>query len=99
MQPPRAVRRLIAFTVTLLTCGAPHAHAQRAAVEAEHGMVVSVHELAAQVGTDVLKKGGNAVDAAVATAFTLGVVYPWAGPLGGGGFMMIHLADGRHVAI
>ena len=89
-----------AFAFSLSLGGlAPQAWAQRAVVEAEHGMVVSVHEIAAQVGADVLKKGGNAVDAGVATGFALGVVYPWAGPLGSGGFMMIHLSDGRDVAI
>ena len=90
----------LALVFSLSLAGlAPEARAQRSVVEAEHGMVVSVHEIAAQVGADVLKKGGNAVDAGVATGFALGVVYPWAGPLGGGGFMMIHLAAGHDVAI
>ena len=61
-------------------------------VWAKHGMVVSVNELATQVGVDVLKQGGNAVDAAVAVGFALAVTYPRAGNLGGGGFMLIHLA-------
>ncbi len=73
--------------------------AQRIATEAEHGIVVSVQELASQAGADVLKQGGNAVDAAVATGFALAAVYPWAGNLGGGGFMLVHTADGRDVAI
>ncbi|MBA2674091.1 gamma-glutamyltransferase [Ramlibacter sp.] len=62
---------------------------------ADNGMVVTAHRLATQVGVDVLKKGGNAVDAAVAVGYTLAVVYPAAGNLGGGGFMTIQLADGR----
>jgi gamma-glutamyltranspeptidase/glutathione hydrolase len=59
-------------------------------VAADHGMVVAQERLAAQVGADILKQGGNAVDAAVATGFALAVTYPRAGNIGGGGFMVIH---------
>jgi gamma-glutamyltranspeptidase / glutathione hydrolase len=62
------------------------------AVTAEHGMVVAQERLAAQVGADILKQGGNAIDAAVATGFALAVTYPRAGNIGGGGFMVIHSA-------
>ncbi len=62
-------------------------------VFAEHGMVVAQEKIAAQVGADVLKRGGNAVDAAVATGFAMAVTYPRAGNIGGGGFMLIHSAE------
>jgi gamma-glutamyltranspeptidase / glutathione hydrolase len=68
-------------------------------VVAENGMVAAQEKIAAQVGADILKAGGNAVDAAVAVGFTLAVTHPQAGNLGGGGFMLIALADGRKVAI
>ena len=64
-------------------------------VFAEHGMVVAQEKLAAQIGADILRQGGNAIDAAVATGFALAVSYPRAGNIGGGGFMMIHSAE-RH---
>jgi gamma-glutamyltranspeptidase/glutathione hydrolase len=64
-------------------------------VAAQNGMVVSAQHLATQVGVDVLKHGGSAIDAAVAVGYALAVVYPSAGNLGGGGFMTIWFADGR----
>ena len=63
------------------------------AIAAEHGMVVAQEKIAARIGADILKAGGNAVDAAVATGFAMAVTYPRAGNIGGGGFMVVHLQD------
>ena len=68
-------------------------------IVAHGGMVVAQEDLAARIGVDVLAKGGNAVDAAVAVGFALAVTYPPAGNIGGGGFMIIHLADGRNTSV
>lgn len=63
------------------------------AIPAEHGMVVAQEKISAQVGADILRRGGNAVDAAVATGFAMAVTYPRAGNIGGGGFMVIHSTE------
>ena len=96
-------RRLAATIVLALFCGttafaqdrrgyAPVDLATVRAVTAEHGMVVAQERLAAEVGAGILRQGGNAVDAAVATGFAMAVTYPRAGNIGGGGFMVIHSA-------
>jgi gamma-glutamyltranspeptidase/glutathione hydrolase len=96
-------RRLAATFVLALVCGttalaqdrrgyAPADFATVRAITAEHGMVVAQERLAAQIGADILRQGGNAVDAAVATGFAMAVTYPRAGNIGGGGFMVIHSA-------
>ncbi|MBW5816046.1 gamma-glutamyltransferase [Yersinia kristensenii] len=84
--------------LALLVSGALHA-ASTPAVEAKNGMVVTSQYLASQVGTDILKMGGNAIDAAVAVGYAQAVVNPCCGNIGGGGFMTIHLAGGTDTFI
>ncbi len=79
---------LVIFAVTFAT-------GSTEPVPGQHAMVVTVHALASQVGVDILHQGGNAVDAAVATGFALAVVHSPAGNIGGGGFMLIRMADGK----
>ena len=68
-------------------------------ITAANGMVVAQEAMAARIGVDILQKGGNAVDAAVAVGFAMAVTYPRAGNIGGGGFMVIHRAGGDDIAI
>ena len=76
-----------------------HQHASVRPARGRHAMVASQHELASKIGVDILKKGGNAIDAAIAVGLALAVVYPEAGNIGGGGFMIIRKSDGTTVAI
>ncbi|MBU2286266.1 MAG: gamma-glutamyltransferase [Gammaproteobacteria bacterium] len=89
-----SLRCMVAATF-ILAAGSVAQAASQAPVAARNGMVVTAQHLATRVGVDVLKRGGNAIDSAVAVGYALAVVYPAAGNLGGGGFMTIQLADGR----
>jgi gamma-glutamyltranspeptidase/glutathione hydrolase len=104
-RPPR--NRIVLALIALLVLPVAARGEDRAApaigrapaVTAEHGMVVAQEALAARIGVDVLQKGGNAVDAAVAVGFAMAVTYPRAGNLGGGGFMVIHRAGSDDTTI
>src|SRR5437660_11181266 len=90
------MKKLIAL---ILFISIPLNAASRLPVRAKHVMVASVDAIASRIGADVMKRGGNAVDAAVAVALTLAVTWPEAGNLGGGGFMLVRKADGTTEAI
>src|SRR5262245_41033550 len=89
----------LAAQPAVLNDAAPASSARIEPVAASHGMVVAQEGRAVRIGVDVLEQGGNAVDAAVATGFALAVTYPRAGNIGGGGYMLIHLAGGKDTAI
>ncbi len=94
---PRVLRALTACAALALV--SPVHGASARPVTAARGMVVAPEHEAAAVGLEVLRRGGNAIDASVATAFALAVTYPRAGNLGGGGFLLYRLPDGTHAAL
>ena len=87
--------RILFAVAALVLLARPASAADPAPVSASRGMVVTAQRLASEAGAQVLRDGGNAVDAAVAVGYALAVTYPAAGNLGGGGFMTLRLADGR----
>lgn len=96
MRPIRpAIRQICTVVLVLGTCGLAIPHAGSVPVRSRTGMVISASDIASRVGADVLRDGGNAVDAAVATAFALAVTHPTAGNIGGGGFLLYRSADGH----
>ncbi len=88
-----------ALVLALAFAGSAAAAASPQAVEARHGMVVTSQHIASAVGAGILAAGGNAIDAAVAVGYALAVVEPCCGNIGGGGFMIVHLAGGRDTFI
>jgi gamma-glutamyltranspeptidase/glutathione hydrolase len=88
--------RISVLLAALLTATAARA-ADPAPIVGQHGMVVTAQHLASDIGADILRQGGNAVDAAVAVGYALAVVYPAAGNIGGGGFMTLRFKDGRNI--
>lgn len=96
--------KIFLLFVYIFSCSPTHqlnttTYESKKLVEAKNGAVVSAHALASEVGLQILKDGGNAVDAAIATQLALAVFYPGAGNIGGGGFTVIHLKDGRNITI
>lgn len=95
---PKSIKGTILFIIVFLIFNTQIYAAGRPIMN-KNGMVVSACEIASNVGIEILKKGGNAVDAAAAVGFTLAVTYPYAGNIGGGGFMVIHFSDGTNTTI
>lgn len=96
---------ILIFLLTALSCkttkltDTPYNYSSNKHITAKNGAVASAHPLASKAGVDAMKKGGNAFDAAIATQFTLAVVYPGAGNIGGGGFMVARLQSGELVSL
>src|SRR5436190_9442161 len=90
---------LTIVVIVLVGCQTPAKKEPVLGLIADSAMVVSAHPLASQVGVDIMQKGGNAIDAAIAVQFALAVVFPAAGNIGGGGFMVVRMNDGSTNAL
>lgn len=104
MKPKNLVRLLLIFILMPVSMAKaqnidPFYYKQQKKVNCSNGAVVSANALASKVGVTILLKGGNAIDAAIATQLALAVVYPGAGNIGGGGFMLAHLKNGKNISI
>src|SRR5208337_410261 len=95
MRSRQKLLTLLLLLAALTVFASRHVFGSTEPVHAQHGIVVSIHELASRAGVEIMQGGGNAVDAAVATGFALAVVHPAAGNVGGGGFMLVRMADGK----
>jgi len=98
MRKVSCFRFLVVFALTVSSVVPPARGATPHPIQARNGMVVSSHYLSSEVGVEILRHGGNAIDAAIAVGFSLAVTHPAAGNIGGGGFMVVRLADGTNVA-
>ena len=90
---------LVAVLICLMLAQQCFAVNSASTLKSRQGMVTAANPLAAQAGAEILEKGGNAIDAAIATAFAIGVVAPYASGIGGEGYMVAVMADGREIAI
>ena len=90
---------IILLAATMLGCQSPAKKEPGVGLIADSAMVVSAHPMASQVGVDIMKKGGNAIDAAIAVQFAMAVVFPAAGNIGGGGFMVVRMNDGTTTSL
>jgi gamma-glutamyltranspeptidase / glutathione hydrolase len=97
--PPAILLALFVPFATLAQPSGPYQYQIEKSLIATRGAVVSAHPLASQAGLSVMRKGGNAIDAAIATQLALAVVYPNAGNIGGGGFMVAQLSNGKQLAL